>query len=211
MRGTYFSYIIGGFFSGSILYSYLLPKYLKHVDITEQPEDHNPGGANAFTYAGKWYGIAGIVCDLLKGFLPIHLACQALSAERPLFALVLAAPVFGHAFSPLRKGKGGKAIAVSFGVLLGLYPQSQIAAALILAMLFFSLVLVVKPHRLRTKVAFLCTAAVALFCTKPSGIRLGIFLVCAVVLWKHHVIFEEERQVLLFNHRQLLKHRKNEE
>ena len=203
--------MVVGFFSGSVLDSYLLPKYLKHVEITEQPEDHNPGGANAFTYAGKWYGIVGIVCDLLKGFLPVHLACQSLSVERPLFALVLAAPVLGHAFSPFRGGRGGKAIAVSFGVLLGLYPHSQIAAILIIAMLFFSLILVVKPHRLRTRLAFLCTAAAALACTQQRGIRFGVYLICAVVLWKHHMVFEEERQVLLFNHRQLLRHRKNEE
>ena len=45
-------YIIGGYLSGSILYSYLLPKALKGIDITAESPDGNPGTANAFTCAG---------------------------------------------------------------------------------------------------------------------------------------------------------------
>ena len=36
-------YIIGGYLSGSVLYSYLLPKALKGIDITAESPDGNPG------------------------------------------------------------------------------------------------------------------------------------------------------------------------
>ena len=39
-----------------------------------------------------------------------------------LFALVVAAPVLGHAFSPMAKFRGGKAIAALFGVCIALLP-----------------------------------------------------------------------------------------
>ena len=67
-------YIIGGYLSGSILYSYLLPKALKGIDITAESPDGNPGTANAFTCAGIPIGILVLCMELLKGYLPVLLA-----------------------------------------------------------------------------------------------------------------------------------------
>lgn len=64
-------YIIGGYLSGSILYSYLLPKALKGIDITAESPDGNPGTANAFTCAGIPIGILVLCMELLKGYLPV--------------------------------------------------------------------------------------------------------------------------------------------
>ena len=69
-------YIIGGYLSGSILYSYLLPKALKGIDITAESPDGNPGTANAFTCAGIPIGILVLCMELLKGYLPVHLALR---------------------------------------------------------------------------------------------------------------------------------------
>lgn len=90
-------YIIGGYLSGSILYSYLLPKALKGIDITAESPDGNPGTANAFTCAGIPIGILVLCMELLKGYLPVHLALREVNPARWSFALILAAPVFGHA------------------------------------------------------------------------------------------------------------------
>ena len=57
MTGKFLEYILIGYLSGSILYAYLLPRYLKHVDVTEKSGDGNPGAANAFLYAGIPMGI----------------------------------------------------------------------------------------------------------------------------------------------------------
>ena len=69
-------YIIGGYLSGSVLYSYLLPKALKGIDITAESPDGNPGTANAFTCAGIPIGILVLCMELLKGYLPVHLALR---------------------------------------------------------------------------------------------------------------------------------------
>lgn len=90
-------YIIGGYLSGSVLYSYLLPKALKGIDITAESPDGNPGTANAFTCAGIPIGILVLCMELLKGYLPVHLALREVNPARWSFALILAAPVFGHA------------------------------------------------------------------------------------------------------------------
>ena len=119
---SYLFHIFIGFLSGSILYSYLWPKWICHIDITQLSDDHNPGTFNAMKLAGPRVGILCLVCDVCKGFFPLWFASKALSWQHPLFAVVLAAPVFGHAYSPFFHGRGGKAIAVSFGCLLGLWP-----------------------------------------------------------------------------------------
>lgn len=69
-------YIIGGYLSGSVLYSYLLPKALKGIDITAESPDGNPGTANAFTCVGIPIGILVLCMELLKGYLPVHLALR---------------------------------------------------------------------------------------------------------------------------------------
>lgn len=94
-------FILVGYLSGSILYAYLLPKYICHIDIMKDSDDHNPGTFNAFALAGTQVGILVIALELLKGFLPIWLASHILDTRRWMFAFVLCAPVAGHAFPVL--------------------------------------------------------------------------------------------------------------
>ena len=126
MRMTiYLFYLLFGYLSGSVLYSYLIPKHFCHVDVRTTNEDQNPGAFNAFSAAGPRVGLFCVLCDIGKGFLPVFLAVHssAVSMGSWLFALILLAPVAGHAWPFLQLSKGGKAISVSFGVLLGLLPD----------------------------------------------------------------------------------------
>ena len=173
-------YIIGGYLSGSILYSYLLPKALKGIDITAESPDGNPGTANAFTCAGIPIGILVLCMELLKGYLPVHLALREVNPARWSFALILAAPVFGHACPFLQPQKGGKAIAVSFGVLLGLVPFWLPVLSLAALYLIFSLVIVIEPHFYRSVCTFVlsgvddryqCRLLSDLGCGDPESLR----------------------------------------
>lgn len=148
--------------------------------------DGNPGTANAFLYGGVFCGILVLLADLGKGALPVFLAARHLDPEEKLFALVMAAPVVGHAYPLIdRYGKGGKAIAVSFGVLLGLYPVFLPVLLLAGVYLFFSLVLVVEPHSLRTGLTFLIWSVLGVHFTPLSSIKYGIVLIAFVVIRKH--------------------------
>lgn len=108
--------------------------------------DSNPGTYNAYTYGGFWCGALTLVCDLLKGFLPVFLYIRV-SGGTPLgLVLVMSAPALGHIFPIWHKFDGGKGIAVSFGVLLGLAPNMLPVLTLALTYLLFSLVFKVNPH-----------------------------------------------------------------
>ena len=127
-----------------------------------------------------------LLAELGKGALPVFLAARHLDPEEKLFALVMAAPVVGHAYPLIdRYGKGGKAIAVSFGVLLGLYPVFLPVLLLAGVYLFFSLVLVVEPHSLRTGLTFLIWSVLGVHFTPLSSIKYGIVLIAFVVIRKH--------------------------
>ena len=151
---SYLLAALPGFISGSVLYSYLLPKYLYKIDVVQNSGDHNPGTANVFKLAGPGLGMVCLTLDLAKGFFPVWIAAAMLDSTNPLFALVVAAPVCGHAFSPMLGGRGGKAIATAFGALLGLVAYTPLVWYLAAAMIALSCIAAVHPHRLRVMAAF---------------------------------------------------------
>ena len=109
-------FIIVGYLAGSIRFGYYLPKYFSHVDVTKVSQDGNPGAANAFQYGGILVGIAVLLGDMAKGFLPVRAALAAgIPMTIPLFTFVMAAPVLGHAYPFGILCREEKAIAVSFG------------------------------------------------------------------------------------------------
>ena len=77
MLTAYLFYSFFGYLSGSVLYSYLIPKYFCHVDVRTVNEDQNPGAFNAFSVAGPRIGLLCVLCDIGKGFLPVFLAAHS--------------------------------------------------------------------------------------------------------------------------------------
>ena len=181
----YLVFILFGFASGSVLYALLLPRLFLKKDVTTDSRDHNPGAANAFLHGGVGIGSLCLCCDLLKGILPVYFACRVLDPASPWFALVLVAPVLGHLYSPMAGFHGGKGIAVSFGVLLGLLKADGILLLLIGLYLFTSLVVVVRPHRLRTMATYALLGCGALFLCHETGVILGVVLMGAAIFLRH--------------------------
>nr|WP_240941534.1 glycerol-3-phosphate acyltransferase [Paenibacillus sp. HB172176] len=123
-----------GFLSGSLMFSYLLGRLAKKR-ITEVG-DGNPGAINLWKSSGFKLGLAGIALDFLKGFLPVLWAVSMLDGNALIGAAL--APILGHAFSPFLRGKGGKAIAVTFGVWSALTRfEAALAYAVMMAILLF--------------------------------------------------------------------------
>lgn len=205
----YLVYMILGYLSGSVMYAYLIPKTLKHIDIRELSKDGNPGAANAFLHAGVPIGILVILCELLKGAIPVWAAAQNLNISHLLFAPVMAAPVLGHAFPIFFGGKsGGKSIAVSFGVLLGLYPNLSPALTLAALYLLFSLIIVITPHFYRSVVTFLLFALLCVLDVElPKSVAAGGFLLSGIVIRQHFIRYKGEHIGFVFPIHKLFKSR----
>lgn len=181
----YFLFTLLGFVLGSTLFAYWIPKLLKNIDICTLPDDHNPGVSNAFMYGGFLCGILSLICELAKGFIPVYLGQKYLDINSLLFIPVLVAPVFGHAFPFLQKEKGGKAITASFGVLLGLFPELHPAVYLAFFFIFFSVVVIINPHSLRSILTFGFFAFNVLLTIKTASIQIGCFIIAVIVIYRH--------------------------
>lgn len=184
-----------GYLSGSVLYAQLFTKLFRHQDLMEVSDDKNPGTSNAFRYGGFWCGVLTLVCDLLKGFVPVHLFMEGPFHEPYSYALVMAAPVMGHAFSVFYHFRGGKGIAVTFGCLLGLLPVWQPLATLAGYFILFSLVLKITPNYYRTLAAYVCSLATMLFVVDRPEICIGFWFISFAVLCRLLTSKEKKEQI----------------
>ena len=190
MIGHQIVMVIVGILCGSVLFSRYLPKWIKKVDVVALSDDHNPGTANAMQHAGIPVGILCLLGDIFKGVLPMHMALRLGLESGCLFPLIMAGPVLGHAYSLFHRGRGGKAIAVSFGVLIGLMPiHTEPVFALCSIYLFFSLVVRIRPHTRRTQITYSLLALSSLYMLYawwlPWQVCGGILLLSCVAVRKH--------------------------
>lgn len=191
-------FIIAGYLSGSIVFARVCAKLFNKPGIWRESRDGNPGTANAFQYGGFLCGIITLCGDLAKGFLPVfaYLRYRENFADSPLTtALVLAAPVLGHAFPIFFHFQGGKGIAVTFGCLLGIFPQMTPVVLFALLFVFFSLVLRITPHFARTVVTYIAALCGFIRLRCEPGIILGFLLMTAVVLVRMHMSKEQRERM----------------
>lgn len=112
---VFLSYLIG-----SIPAAFMAGKLLKGIDIREHGSG-NMGATNVFRVLGKGPGIVVLAVDILKGVLGVVLVGQLFQFEEIFTFVVLGiASVCGHNWTVFLKFKGGKGIATSLGVLIGL-------------------------------------------------------------------------------------------
>ncbi len=189
-------FIFLGYLSGSVLYARIFLKLFKKEEMLEGSRDRNPGTTNAFLYGGFWCGVLTLLGDLLKGFIPVYFFMRGEGVHYPdsfREALVVAAPVIGHAFSLFYGFHGGKGIAVSFGCLAGMFPLWRPLMTLAVFFILFSVVLRVTPHFQRTLVAYLCSLA-TIFIAEYAQKAWISFLVITVTVSLKMLFSKEERE-----------------
>lgn len=110
--------LILGYLLGGIPFGLLVGR-ARGVDVRRLGSG-NIGFSNVYRSIGPGYGVATLILDGLKGFIPTILA-----PSLGLYGvLVGVGAILGHIFSPYLSLKGGKGVATSFGVLLALAPLS---------------------------------------------------------------------------------------
>lgn len=138
------------YFLGSIPTGYLVAK-AKGVDIRSVGSG-NIGATNVFRILGKGPGIFVLSMDALKGFLACGLVANLVwqylgkssvdvdadSIRQNLKIVGGFASVLGHNYTCWLKFKGGKGIATSAGVLIGLVPFAFLVALSTWLVVFFA-------------------------------------------------------------------------
>ena len=126
-------WMLGAYLCGSIPFSVWLGRLVLRKEIRNYG-DGNPGGTNVFRAGGRGLGLTVILLDGLKGLLPLLLAQSPAQLSGLTLAAIALAAVMGHAFSILQGFRGGKAVAVSCGIWVGLsgWPTLFVLGALLL-------------------------------------------------------------------------------
>lgn len=106
--------VVGAYLLGAVSPAATLARW-RGVDLRASGSG-NPGATNVGRALGARWGVLVGVLDVVKGALPAAVALAVV--DRPAAYLVAAAAVVGHVTSPFLRGRGGKGVATSLGVLL---------------------------------------------------------------------------------------------
>jgi glycerol-3-phosphate acyltransferase PlsY len=124
--------IITAYLLGSVPFGLILA--VAHGKDLRKIGSGNIGATNLSRALGKKWGYLCFVLDVSKGFLPTFITGKIIATGPDavhflLWLLVGIASILGHIFPVYLKFKGGKGVATSFGVALGLWPYFTISAA----------------------------------------------------------------------------------
>ena len=133
--------VVVGYSIGSVSTAVWIGKSFYNKDVREHGSK-NAGATNTFRVLGKRAGIAVLLIDILKGLLPvllINLITGFTFESESFFNAKVAAgigAVLGHVF-PLYAGfKGGKGVATSLGIVIGIHPFSALICILLFLLVF---------------------------------------------------------------------------
>jgi len=168
-----FAYLtIGAYLFGSVPFGLLFAR-LQGVDLRKIGSG-NIGATNVIRALGKKWGITCFILDVAKGLLPMILV--------PLLGLIDAEPtadqllswlavgvaaILGHVFSLYLGFKGGKGVATSLGVVLGLWPYFTLCGLIVFAVWFVS----VKIWRYVSLASVLAAGAFPIILAVAIGIQ----------------------------------------
>lgn len=129
------AFLIGAYLLGSVSFGMLIAA--AHGIDLRKVGSGNIGATNLSRALGRRWAYVCFVLDLAKGLLPTLAAGVWLGesgATRGLIAqlAVGCAAILGHIFPIYLGFKGGKGVATSFGVALGLWPYYTVCAAITL-------------------------------------------------------------------------------
>ncbi len=116
----YIAFIIASYLVGSISFAYFICRKFYSIDI-RQYGSGNPGSTNVLRVLGTKPALIVFIADLLKGLTMVSIG-RLLGGEN-LALLSAVAVVVGHDWSIFLNFKGGKGIATSFGVIIGIFPK----------------------------------------------------------------------------------------
>ena len=129
---------IGSFLLGALPFSWWIGKLFLRKDIRDFWQDRNPGATNVFRAGGRVSGGLAVFLDIAKG-APFVLLTEINGYPLSAVYLVGILAILGHAYSPFLKLRGGKATAVTAGVLFAAPHKDVLLVALILILLCFLL------------------------------------------------------------------------
>ncbi len=154
--------------------------------------DGNPGATNVLKSGSKGLALLVLLLDVSKAAIPVGLAYNQFAIRGLPMIFIALSPMLGHAFSPFLKFKGGKALATTLGVWIGLTIWKASVPALIgvgLGMALFTL------PGWAVLFALLCIL-VSLLLWMPQPLFLWVWVGQVIILtWTHRLDLAQRLRV----------------
>jgi len=174
---TPLAWVAGAWLLGTIPFAVLVTRRVAGAD-PRAVADGNPGATNAFRAGGRAAGALATVLDIAKGTAPVAAAIALGAVPGWWLGAIIVAPVIGHCFSPWLRGRGGKGVATTYGVLM---PVSLPAGPVVLPLLLVAAWKTVAPDGWAA--AFAAAAAVAVVAVSGAPLpAVAGAAVCAAII-----------------------------
>ncbi|WP_428771502.1 glycerol-3-phosphate 1-O-acyltransferase PlsY [Vibrio sp.] len=170
--------IISAYLLGSISSAVLICRLLRLPD-PRSVGSHNPGATNVLRIGGKKAAASVLLCDMLKGTLPVWTGYW-LGIDAIILGLIGIAACLGHMYPLFFHFKGGKGVATALGAIA---PIGWDLTGLIMAT-WLAVVVVFRYSSL----AAIVTVLLAPFYTwmiKPQY-TLPVGMLCCLIIFRHH-------------------------
>ena len=176
---TFFCLIILSYFFGAIPSGVWIGKAFKGIDVRDYGSK-NSGATNSYRVLGAKLGIAVLIIDVLKGFIPLYIASKFNLKYNDLVILGLVA-ILAHTFSCFISFKGGKGVATSLGVFLFLAP----VITLILLVIFILVVYFTKYISLGSITAAFLLPIFTFFTHRDTYLFTLSVVIAIFVIYRH--------------------------
>ncbi len=164
---------------GSVSSAIIVCRLMGLEDPREQGSG-NPGATNVMRIGGKKAAAITLLGDVLKGFVPVLIA-KTMGGEAGLLALVAFAAFLGHLYPVFFGFKGGKGVATTLGVALGV---NWMLGLTVLAT-WYVVFKISKISSLSALVAAVLTPAYVWFFVGDTALCVIFLLISGVLLLRH--------------------------
>jgi glycerol-3-phosphate acyltransferase PlsY len=172
---------VASYFLGSIPTGFLWAE-TRGIDIRKVGSG-NIGATNVMRALGKGAGLAVLLLDAAKGFLPVYVAPRLFpNVHHTTLQIVCCISVIaGHNWTCWLKFKGGKGVATSSGAMLAVLPLPFLCAFGVWAIIFA----VWRYVSLASIGAAVAMPIATFFCEKDATLFIFTAILAAVVIYKH--------------------------
>ncbi|HAS62804.1 MAG TPA: glycerol-3-phosphate acyltransferase [Vibrio sp.] len=170
--------IISAYMLGSISSAVLICRVLRLPD-PRKVGSHNPGATNVLRIGGKKAAIAVLLCDMLKGTIPVW-GGYFLQIDPIMLGLVAIAACLGHMYPLFFHFKGGKGVATALGAIapIGLDLTAMVIATWIVVALIFR-------YSSFAAIVTVLLAPMYTWMVKPQY-TLPVAMLCCLIVFRHH-------------------------
>ncbi|MEM7115198.1 MAG: glycerol-3-phosphate acyltransferase [Chloroflexota bacterium] len=156
--------------------------------------DKNPGATNVLRAGNPvWFGLA-LALDISKAAAPVGLAYQIFGWQGWEIVPIALAPLLGHAFSPFLNWRGGKAIATTLGVWIGL---TIWIVPLVGIILLVALSLTLRPHGWSMLTTMIGVLLFLIFVVGNPVLTAVCLTHIALIIWTHREDLQQRPKLQL--------------